>query len=277
MTDKVTTLLTGTRLGALMGLYAAQATMGEIFIRDEVRRRRYFIENISRYARRGMDVLGIEVEVVGDPFKRFADRNFMIVSNHLSYIDILCLSSVHPCLFVTSTDMGEAFFLGRMAELGGSIFIERRHRGHIERDLSVLTTALKQGFNVAFYPEGTSTNGDSVLPFKKSLLMAAVEAGVDILPMTIKYTEIDGEPFSPKNRDKVCWYGDMTFGPHLLGLLSLQSVKARLEFLEPIKVTPQSTRHELAAQAYAAIYENFTGRPNVATAQAAAGGASALR
>lgn len=251
--------LAGATVSSLIGMYVAQASIGKALIRDEVRRRRFYIENITRYARLALKAMNFEIEAVGLEGKFDGGRNYLIVSNHLSYIDILCLSSARSTMFVTSKDMGETFFLGTLAELGGSLFVERRHRGQIERDLSEISTALRQGFDVCLYPEGTSTNGETVLPFKKSLLMAAVEAEVDILPMTIKYTHIDGKPFSRENADKVCWYGDMTFAPHLLGLFGVESVKARLEFLDPIPVTKQSSRQQLAEQAYAAILRNYGG------------------
>ena len=260
MIDGAGLVATGARVGAHIGAYALQASLGKLLIKDDIRRKRFFIENISRHSRRALDAMNIEVEAIGLEAKAKSGRNHLLVSNHLSYLDILCLSSVWPCMFVTSVDMGEVFFLGTMAELGGSLFIERRHRGQIGRDLNALSGALRQGFDVVIYPEGTSGNGETVLPFKKSLLMSAVEAGVDLQPLTIKYTEIDGEPFSEKNRDKVCWYGDMTFAPHFAGLLTMKSARVTIEFLEPIPVTPESSRHVLAHQAYGAIFANYTSR-----------------
>jgi 1-acyl-sn-glycerol-3-phosphate acyltransferase len=149
--------------------------------------------------------------------------------------------------------MGEAFFLGTMAELGGSIFVERRHRAKITEDTKVMADTLRDGFHVMIYPEGTSGDGQKILPFKKSLLISAVEGQRDILPVVTKYIEIDGEPFGPENCHKVCWYGDMGFAPHFMGVLGLKKVKVELHFLEPIQVTPQSSRHELAEKCRSAI------------------------
>jgi len=253
-----TATATGATVAAAISLYIAQASVGRKLIKDEVRRRRFYIENISRYAKIALEAMRFEIETVGVEDK-FKNKNYLIVSNHMSYTDIMCFSAAHSAMFVSSVDMGQTPFLGMMAELGGSLFVERRHRGQIDRDLSSIANALKQGFDVVLYPEGTSTNGQTVLPFKKSLLMAAVEAGVDILPMTIKYTEINGQAFSHENADKVCWYGDMSFAPHLLGLFQLDSVKVQLEFLEPIKVTSDSTRQELAEKAYRSVYKNYLG------------------
>jgi lyso-ornithine lipid O-acyltransferase len=103
------------------------------------------------------------------------------------------------------------------------------------------------------YPEGTSTNGERVTQFKKSLLMSAVTAQKNILPICIKYIEIDGEPLSLENRDRVCWYGDIPFGSHAAQMMKTKHLKVELQFLDVIKVTPESTRHELADKAQAAI------------------------
>lgn len=250
-------LVNGLTVGSLISAYAAQASIAKVLVRDEKKRRRIFIENISRYSHLSLKQMNISVETIGHDPKKFKNKNYLFISNHMSYLDILCLSSIHPAMFITSVDMGEAFFLGRMAELGGSLFVERRNRSKIERDIESIATALREGFDVVLYPEGTSSSGEKVLPFKKSLLMAAVKAQVDILPVVIKYAEINGERFSEKNRDKVCWYGDMDFGPHFLGVLGLESVKVVIEFLDPIKVSPEADRQELASQAFSQISECY--------------------
>jgi 1-acyl-sn-glycerol-3-phosphate acyltransferase len=233
--------------------YASKATLGKFRIRDAHSRMRFFSNNVGTYTRRVLENFNFDLKVVGHDPASFEGRNFLLVSNHLSYLDILVLSSVQPCVFVTSVDLGESFFLGQMAELGGSLFIERRHRAHIGRDIGVMADTLRAGHNVVIFPEGTSSNGEGVLPFKKALLNSAIDAGVDILPVVIKYTEINGEPFNLANRDLICWHGDTQFFPHFMGVLKVKSVKAELHFLEPIPVTKESTRHDLAATAYKAI------------------------
>ncbi|MEK7357327.1 MAG: lysophospholipid acyltransferase family protein, partial [Bdellovibrionota bacterium] len=184
-------------------------------------------------------------------------NNYLMVGNHMGYMDILVVAAQQSALFVTSEDMGEVPVLGHITKMAGCIFIERRNRTQVDRDIGAMTEALKQGLNILIYPEGTSSNGQQVLPFKKSLLMAAVEAGRDIQPICLKYTEIDGEPFGPHNSDKICWYGDMTFAPHFFAMAKLKSVKAEVHFLEPIKVTKESTRNELAEKAYRAINDEY--------------------
>lgn len=241
------------RTAGLVGMYVGSALFGKIRLRDRNKRLGFFTRNIGTYTRRALKLIDFEVETVGYNPELMRNKRYLLVGNHMSYIDIFILSSIQPCVFVTSVDLGETFFLGDIAELGGSIFVERRSRSKIERDIGVITDTLNAGHHVVIYPEGTSSNGERILPFKKSLLMSAVRAGVDVLPIVLKYTHIDGEPFSQKNRDLVCWYGDMPFFPHFMKLMKLRRVRAELHFLDPIQAAPEITRHELADRAYAAI------------------------
>jgi 1-acyl-sn-glycerol-3-phosphate acyltransferase len=240
-------------LGSYIGLYTGEAFLGKAIVKDANDRLSFYGRNVGKWSKKALDRMNFEINVIGRDEKLMRERNFLVVSNHMSYLDILVMSTIQPFVFVTSVDMGEVFFLGTMAELGGSIFIERRNRSKIDRDLGVMSQTLRAGHNVMLYPEGTSLNGECVGPFKKSLLMAAVEAGVDVLPICLKYTEIDGEPFGPANADKVCWYGNMDFAPHFLSLTDLNRVKVEVHFLDPIKVTPEVSRHELTEKAHAAI------------------------
>ena len=255
----------GARVGALMAAYAAEASFGKLRIRGHDKQLRFFTENVGKWCRRCLKAMNVKVVPVGYDPAMFENKNYLLVGNHLSYVDILVLSSVQPSVFVTSVDMGETKFLGPMAELGGSIFVERRSRAHINRDLGVMADTLRAGHNVVIFPEGTSTDGERVHPFKKSLLMSAVAAKKDVLPIVIKYVEIDGKPFSLENRDKICWYGDMGFGPHFMGILKTKSLTAEIHFLEPIHVTESTTRHELAEKAFnqiSSVYGFPLGKPD---------------
>lgn len=240
----------GVYLTNLIGMYAARGVIAKKVIRNQNSRLKYFTKNVSKRSREALGRLNFEVQVKGFDAELMANENFLLVCNHMSYLDILVVSSVLPSVFVTSNDLKESGFLGTLAELGGSIFVERRNRSKIEKDLEQMTSTLKDGFNIMIYPEGTSSNGDTILPFKKSLLMSAVFAGKDIVPVCLKYREINGEPFSAANRDHVCWYGDMNFMPHFLQLLKTKKVVVELEFLKVVKTTPESTRDDLAKQCY---------------------------
>lgn len=185
-----------------------------------------------------------------------------MVCNHMSYLDILFLSAGEPTVFVTSMEMKETPFLGALSELGGSYFVERRSRNNIPQEIKDLSQLMRDGFHVFVFPEATSTNGMGILPFKKSMFKAAVEAGFDVLPVCLRYDEINGEPFTAKNKDKICWYGKMPFGPHFLQVMNLRSAKISVEYLEPISSREYPDRTLLADQAYEQITQAyFKNRP----------------
>ncbi len=244
----------------LVSAYATQAARGRLFIRDHKARVDFFTQNVSTYTRRALECFNFDIQVFGYQTDLMREKRFLLVGNHLSYLDIFVLSSIQPCVFVTSVDMHETPFLGQMAELGGSLFVERRNRSHIGRDIGVMADTLRDGHHVVVYPEGTSGNGGEVMRFKRTLLTSAIDASADLMPVVVKYTEIDGKPFSVENRDRVCWYGDMTFTPHFLGLLSLKKVKVELHFAQPITVTATSDRRVLAEECHKVISEIY-GKP----------------
>ena len=254
------------KMATLIAGYMSQATAGKALIRDADDRLRFFVENVSRWCQKALRIMDFEIECVGLDNLELDTKNYLFVSNHMSYLDVLIFSSKIPSVFVTSVDMGEVFFLGTLAEMGGSIFVERRSRQRVERDLSKMSETLKHGFNIVIFPEGTSTNGQKMLPFKKSLLMSAVESQRDIVPVAIKYMSIDGVPFSKANADTVCWYGDMTFADHLMGLWKHKSIKVQVQFLPAIStkqaVEGERIRTELAEKSWLAIQDAyFSGRP----------------
>ncbi len=256
----------GGKIAGLIAAYMTQASMGKALIRDPHDRLRFFIENVSKWCSRALATWNFEIEAIGLEKLDMKNRNYLFVSNHMSYLDVLIFSSKVPSVFVTSVDMGEVFFLGTLAEMGGSIFVERRHRQRVDQDLTSMTETLRHGFNIVIYPEGTSTNGQKILPFKKSLLMSAVDAKKEIVPVALKYVSIDGKPFDKSNADKVCWYGDMTFADHCLGLLKNKSVKVELHFMDPISTEATSAtdriRTELAEKSWRIIQEAyFANRP----------------
>ncbi len=133
------------------------------------------------------------------------------------------------------------------------MFIERRSRAHLSKEVEVISEMLKEGFNLVLFPEGTTSNGDCVLPFKVPFLTSAIRSKVDILPICLKYTDINGENVSSKNRDSVFYYGGMAFFKHFLKFLSLKSVDAELIGLENIKVSSDFARKELVKLAFISI------------------------
>ncbi len=149
----------------------------------------------------------------------------LIVSNHLSYLDILCYSSIAPCVFVSKSEVRGWPVFGRLATNGGTIYVERRSRTDAGRVAKKIEDALRNGIRVVLFPEGTSTGGDTVLPFHAPLLESAIRAEAAVTPAAIAYEMEHGDP-----RQDVCYWGEMTFATHFLGLLGKGKVHAKIVF-----------------------------------------------
>lgn len=210
------------------GIYA------QTFFSDETERREFLVRLSSRSARDAIRALGLKIQVKNPAGIDPSAARYLIVSNHLSYLDVLVISSWLPSAFVTSMEVRQTPFLGKICLYAGSLFVERRQATSVRRDLKDLSRNLKSGINVAVFPEATSTNGAQVLPFKRGLLAAAQLSGVNILPVCINYTHIDGKRVDLNNRDVAFYYGEMNFFPHLMRLLRAKSVNVELKILNEV-------------------------------------------
>ncbi|MFH1152989.1 MAG: lysophospholipid acyltransferase family protein [Pseudomonadota bacterium] len=193
-----------------------------IFFVTPDRYRRVNARLVSALSKLYLKLLGFRIRVVG-PVRRVS-TNCLITSNHLSYLDVLVIASLFPGCFITSTEIQQTPFLGRITALAGCLFVERRSRNFLGKETWSITNALKNRLNVILFPEGTSTNGDTVLRFRQPLFQAGIDSGVDVLPVCLVYQQIDGQKLNGRNRDRLFWYGDMTFLDHFLGLAAISRI-----------------------------------------------------
>jgi len=185
------------------------------------------------------------------------ENAMLVVSNHLSYIDIVAIASALPSLFVAKKEVQFWPLLGWLARIGGTIFVNRAlFRGGIAAAYEIVKV-LRSNASVHIFPEGTSSNGETVLPFKPSLFSASLEAKAPVLPLTIQYTSIDGKLFSKENRDIICWYGGMEFAGHFLHLLNCKKINALVTIHQPIVPSKYATPQSLAFQAHTAVISTF--------------------
>lgn len=207
----------------------------------------------SLYSRGAFKVYGIRGELVGcERLER--DSSYLIVSNHLSYIDIVIIASFIPrAVFITSFDIRNFLLPGILARVCASIFVNRRSASGIKGEIKTISDTLERGFNVILFPEATSTNGERILPFKSSFMNAAIQARKPVLPLCIKYRKIENEPINTHTRDFVYWYGGMGFFSHLIKLLSVKSVDVALIILERIDAGQNSSRKAISKEAYKRI------------------------
>lgn len=202
--------------------------------------------------------INFDVEKIYSRPDLFANgKTYFMVCNHMSYLDLLFLGSGEPTVFVTSVELRDTPFLGDIASYGGSYFVERRDRSKIPGEVKDLANLMNQKFNVFVFPEATSTHGMHILPFKRAMFSAAIEAGVDVLPICLRYETIDGEPFNEHTKDRICWYGNMTFFPHFAQAMSLKSLKVTVTYLDPISTKQFPDRHMVADLAYNQITKHY--------------------
>lgn len=156
-------------------------------------------------------------------------RDGMIVANHLSYLDILALAAVMPCCFVAKAEVARWPVLGAFARMAGTIFLDRASMASAALAANQVSARLQAGIPVVLFPEGTSTDGADVLPFRPRLLKPAIDTGATITSAAIRY--LTASPAVPSNHEReVCWYGDQRFAAHLWKILALERITVQLRF-----------------------------------------------
>jgi len=181
----------------------------------------------------------------------------LIIPNHMSYLDVLVINALFPAVFVTSREIEKTPVLGQITKVAGCTFIERRHKRDLHRDVDRLSALLNDGLNVTLFPEGTTTAGDQILDFKKSLFEAAIRSKARVVPVCLRYETVDGEAFSSANHETVAWYGSMEFLPHLLKLVSVSSITVRLTVLPDMQFRAHRCRKRLADDTRVRILERY--------------------
>jgi len=180
---------------------------------------------LHRWSRKLLSGWGITVQCEG----RFPQSG-LIVSNHLSYLDVLLFSSVAPCTFVAKSEVRNWPVVGMAARTAGAIFVERSRIQGARVANGQLEHSLRDGIPVVLFAEGTSSGGSSVLPFRSPMIEPAVRLGAVVTPACISYGLEDGSV----ERD-ICYWGDMVLVPHLLKLLTKERIHGRVCFGEPIE------------------------------------------
>lgn len=181
-------------------------------------------------------IVGGRLRVVGEP-----PRSGLIVCNHLSYVDIAALGSACPCSFVSKAEVRRWPFIGWAAEMAGTVFVRRAHRSEVTGQVEDIKQAITRGVPIVLFPEGTSTDGSLVLPFRSALLQAALETGCNVTPAALSYR---ADPPVDTVKD-ICWWGGVRFLPHLWRFLALRSFDACVFF--GFSRPPQTDRKAEAA------------------------------
>lgn len=177
---------------------------------------------------------------------------FFLVSNHLSYLDIVVLASQIDCVFIAKHEVKRWPVFGLLSRSMDTIFIDRARASDIPRVNALIVETLQSGQNIVVFPEGTSTAGAAVWPFKPSLLEPAARGNFPVAYASISYRTPPGE--MPAHLS-VCWWGAMTLMPHLWGVFRLSSIEATLTFGQ--ETLQGRERKELAQRLHAAVTQIF--------------------
>jgi 1-acyl-sn-glycerol-3-phosphate acyltransferase len=181
-------------------------------------------------------VLGIRIRTHGS-----MPSSGLLVSNHLSYLDIIVLSSIRPCVFVAKRDVARWPLFGWLAHVAGTIFVDRERRLSSRKVVNSIRDAIAGGLVVVLFAEGTSSDGSTVMPFKSALFESAVQLRSPIAVASIEYALDYGSV-----ADEVCYWRDMILIPHLLNLLFKREIRANYSF-SPARIRA-GNRKEIARE-----------------------------
>ena len=229
----------------------------------------------SNYYRVLRAILRIKLRVVGEPVR---GRAVLFVSNHVSWVDIVVIGSIAPVAFVAKSEVRKWPLVGVTAKMQRTVFVERARRHQAAGAIAEIVARLKSGTSVVLFAEGTSSDGNRVLPFRSALIGAikhAAQAGgsaADILiqPMSICYTGQHGIPMGRQNRPLVAWYGDLDFMPHIKEFIARGAVDAVVSYGEPVAASGAGDRKAMTKTLEGAVRDLTTatllGRPRPAHA-----------
>jgi len=198
-------------------------------------------------------IMGLKVRVVGEPAKT---RPALFVSNHVSYLDIPVLGSVLPVSFVAKAEVAQWPGYGWLAKLQRTVFVDRRRNSTMAQRDSI-GRRLAAGDALVLFPEGTSNDGNRILPFRSALLSVAEAAPAEqplaVQPVSIAYTSVNGVPLGWGLRPLVAWYGGMELGGHLWRFSRLGLVEVVVQFHDEVRVGDFPSRKELTRHCAEAV------------------------
>ena len=205
------------------------------------------------YHRFILRTIGMRVIVHGTPA---ADRPLLLISNHSTYLDIPVLGSVIPLIFIAKSEIAGWPVFGTLAKLQRSVFVDRTRRAEVTDKANEILRRLESGDHVVLFAEGTSSDGNGVVPFKTPLFAAvkptgggAVGGDLCAQTLALTYTKLHGLPLCRRGRPVVAWYGDMDLASHAWRLLGLGPLDAHIRIGPPVPLDDFADRKALARYA----------------------------
>lgn len=201
---------------------------------------------VKRWSIKLLALCRVRVEVNPQAAARTASRA-LIVANHVSWLDIFVINTLHPCRFVAKSDIRGWPLIGWLCDKAGTIFIARGSLRDVRRIFENLVASLRAGEHVAFFPEGTTARQGMLLPFHSNLFEAAIDARVPIQPYALRYVDANGDLHPAAD-----FVGNMSFVQSVLAILRAGPIAAQLLPLASIE-THGAHRRELAIATHDAI------------------------
>lgn len=184
-------------------------------------------------------------------------RGFFVVSNHISYLDIVVLAATLPAAFLSKHEVRGWPLLGWLATLAGTVYVDRAAKRSALGALEDIEERLSHGVNVIVFPEGTTSDGCQVLPFKSTFFDLPARLMIPVLPVAVRYLSVDGDLLSAQTCSPVAWCGDAPLGPSVWRVLGMQRIEVRVTGSLPIVAESGSDRKALARAAQAEVGTSY--------------------
>jgi 1-acyl-sn-glycerol-3-phosphate acyltransferase len=204
---------------------------------------------IQFWCKRLLSIFEIKVEVQGLDSFLSNQKQYLMVANHISWMDIIVIQSIKPSIFVAKSDVASWPLFGWVAQMTGTIFIKREKVSDIKKALKKMKRRLIKR-SVCIFPEGTSTNGRYLLPFKSNLFQSSIDTNKSILPLCLRYKQ------KGIYSDKPAFVDDMSLVDSIMKIKNENDISVEVDVLQPIR--PQGNRKELAVYIQEIIHKNLS-------------------
>lgn len=195
-------------------------------------------QRVQWWGGKTLRLLGVRLVVAGQPWPGAK----LVVANHISWMDIMSVHAVLPARFVSKAEVAKWPIIGPLVDAGGTLYLQRERRRDAMRVLRDMADALRAGDTVAVFPEGTTSDGQHLLPFHANMLQSAIDAQVPVQPIALRYSDA-GHAVSPA----VAYIGDTSLAQSLWWIACADGLQANLHFL-PVREIAHPERRVLAAQ-----------------------------
>lgn len=211
-------------------------------------------------------ILGIKVRVTGE---LASGDGLLVAANHTSWLDIPIMSTIGPASFIAKSQVENWPFFGLLGTLQETVYVERERKQKTADQRDAIRGRIAAGDTIILFPEGTSNDGNRVLPFKSALLSVAegelirkdgAARDIKVQPMTVAYTKLRGLPMNREYRPFFAWYGDMDLVPHLWDAVRLGGIEVEVTLHEPVTAAAVGGRKELTRFLQETISEELARR-----------------